>query len=146
MKILDARADSMTGEWAWGCMYLVAYQGWAWLFRARIDPWARRWVGGQLGVEVVWLPASQFPLEMWTWGLSGRGGRRLDSRVALCSTAVCFAAAVLPIALMCFLLRWTTCLSSHFGEALYLITPPLIAVFVGSHMRRARLEGEQNPK
>ena len=89
----------MTGEWAWGCIYLTAYQAWAWFFRSRIDPWARRFVGGRLGVEVVWLLASSFPMEVWTWGLAGRKGHRFDPQIALCSTAVCFAAALrIPLA------------------------------------------------
>jgi hypothetical protein len=130
----------MTGEWAWGCIYLTAYQAWAWFFRSRIDPWARRVVGGRLGVEVVWLPASSFPMEVWTWGLAGRKGHRFNPQIALCSTAVCFAAALLPTALLCMLLRWTTCLSARSEHALYLATPPLIAVFVASYMRRTRLD------
>jgi hypothetical protein len=136
----------MSGEWAWGCVYLAAYLAWAWVFRARIDPWARRMVGGHLGVEVVWLPASRFPMEMWIWGLAGRAGHRFDSRMALCATAMCFAAAILPTAILCVFLRWTTCLSPHFGHALYLITPPLIAVFVASHMRRTRSEERKEQK
>jgi hypothetical protein len=77
---------------------------------------------------------------------SGRAGHRFDSRMALCATAMCFAAAILPTAILCVFLRWTTCLSPHFGHALYLITPPLIAVFVASHMRRTRSEERKEQK
>jgi hypothetical protein len=137
-KDSDGRPNRMTGEWAWGCAYVAAFQAWAWFFQARVDPWARRVVGGHFGVEVVWLPASKFPMEVWIWGLAGRAGSRFDSRVALCATAVCFAAALLPIALLCSLLHWTTCLSSPSAHALYLVTPLLMAVFVASYMRHAR--------
>ncbi len=51
----------MSSEWAWGCLYLVAYAGWGWLFRSRVDPWVRRLLGKRLGVDVIWLPASTFP-------------------------------------------------------------------------------------
>jgi hypothetical protein len=136
----DGRPKRMTGGWAWGCAYVAAFQVWAWFFQSRVDPWARRVIGGHLGVEVVWLLASKFPMEMWIWGLAGRAGHRFDSRVALCATAVCFVAALLPIALLCSLLHWTTCLSSPSAHALYLVTPPLMAVFVASYMRHARTQ------
>jgi hypothetical protein len=142
--ILDAGAGIMTGEWAWGCIVLAVYQAWSWLFRARIDPWARRLVGSHLGVEVIWLPASRFPVELWTWGLGGRGGRRFDGRFALGATALCFAGALLPIAVLCALLHWTTWMSTRFGHALYLVTPPLVAVFVAYQMGRTRLEDREN--
>jgi hypothetical protein len=134
----------MTADWAWGCTVLAAYQAWAWFFRMRIDPWARRVVGGHLGVEIVWLQASRFPLEVWLWGFGGRGEKRFDSRMAACSTAVCFGAALAPIGLVSLLMHWTTWMSSRFGHALYLVTPPLIAVFVVSQMRRTRGEDRES--
>jgi hypothetical protein len=136
----------MTGDWAWGCMIVAGYQAWSWLFRVRVDPWARRVVGGHLGVEVVWLPASQFPLEMWIWGRGGREGRRFDSRIALYATAVCFTAALVPTALLCLLLHWTTWMSSRFGHALYLVTLPLMALFVASQLGRTRPDDRERGK
>jgi hypothetical protein len=126
----------MSLDWAWGCLYLAAYGGWAWLFRSHVDPWARRLVGGRLGTEVIWLPASTFPLELWIWGLSERRGHRFDSRVALGSTGVCLAAAFLPTALLCFVLHWAPGATRQLGHALYLTTVPLVLLFVISHLRR----------
>jgi hypothetical protein len=121
-------------DWAWGCLYLAAYGAWAGVFRSRVDPWARRLVGARLRVEVVWLPASGFPLELWLWGLAERRGHRFDSRVALGSTAICLAGAFLPTALLCFFLHWMPA-TAPLGHALYLSTPPLVLVFVISHLR-----------
>jgi hypothetical protein len=129
----------LNAGWVWGCIYLAAYGGWAWFFRSNVDSWARRLLGGKLGVEVVWLPATTFPLEIWVWGLVGKGrsaGRSaLESRVALGSTAMCLAGAFMPTAALCILLRWSPSLSERLGAALYLTTPPLILLFVASHLR-----------
>ena len=94
----------------------------------------------QTGGRVVWLPATTFPLEIRVWGLVGKGrpaGRSaLESRVALGSTAMCLAGAFMPTAALCILLRWSPSLSEQLGAALYLTTPPLILLFVASHLRR----------
>jgi hypothetical protein len=133
------RAVPLNAGWAWGCVYLAAYGAWAWFFRSTVDSWARRFLGGKLGIEVVWLPATTFPLEIWVWGLVGKGGpagrSALESRVALGSTAVCLAGAFLPTAALCVLLRWSPSLSEQLGAALYLTTPPLILLFVASHLK-----------
>jgi hypothetical protein len=117
----------------------MAYGGWAWFFRSNVDSWARRLLGGRLGVKVVWLPATTFPLEIWVWGLRERGRpaghSALDSRVALGSTAMSLAGAFLPTAVLCVLLHWSPLLSEELGAALYLTTPPLILLFVASHLK-----------
>jgi hypothetical protein len=125
--------------WALGCVYLAAYAGWAWLFRSRVDSRARRLLGRWLGVEVIWVRASAFPLEIWVWGLTGRafasGGSRLDSRVALGSVALCLVAAFAPTAALCLVLRRSPWASEELGPALYLTTPLILLVFVASHLR-----------
>ena len=86
-------AQPFNAEWTWGCLYLAAYAAWAWLFRSHLDRWARRLLGRRLGVDIVWLPMTTFPLEMWIWGISERGDERrpsrFDPRVALGSAAIC---------------------------------------------------------
>jgi hypothetical protein len=137
---LYARGAPLRTGWVWGCLYLVAYGGWAWFFRSNVDSWARRQLGGRLGVRVVWLPATTFPLEIWVWGLVGHGRARrvpsiLESRVALGSAAMCLTGAFMPTAALCLLLRWSPSLSEELGPALYLTTPPLILLFAASHLR-----------
>jgi hypothetical protein len=47
----------MTSDLGYGCMYVGAYQAWAWLFGSVLDPWARSLTGRRVGVEVAWIPA-----------------------------------------------------------------------------------------
>jgi hypothetical protein len=125
---------------ALGCLYLAAYGAWGWLLRTSIDSRVRRALGRRLGVEVSWVRATTFPLEIWVWGLAGRGanGERslLGSRVALGSLAMCLTGAFAPIAGLCLLLSRTPRLASELGPALYLTTPWLILLFVASHLGR----------
>jgi hypothetical protein len=125
--------------WAWGCAYLALYWVWAWFFRSTVDPWARRLVGSRLGIHVIWLPATIFPLEIWLWGLAGRsraaGRSLLESRIALGSAVTCLTGAFLPTVALCILLRWSPSLSKELGPALYLMTPPAILLFVASHLK-----------
>jgi hypothetical protein len=130
--------------WVWGCLYLAAYAGWAWLFRSTVDSWARRRLGHWLGVDVIWLRATTFPLEIWVWGLAGRDSlredSRLGSRVLLGSLALCLAAAFTPTAGLCLVLRCSSRASGELGAALYLTTPLLLLLFVASHLRRRASE------
>ncbi len=129
----------MRSGWALGCLYLAAYAGWAWFFRSSVDSWARRVVGRRLGLEVIWLQATTFPLEIWVWGRAGRAGRRglshLESRLALGSAALCLSGAFLPTAALCLVLRWGPPVAAELGHALYLTTPPLLLLFVASHLK-----------
>jgi hypothetical protein len=92
-------------------------------------------LGKRLGVDVIWLRATKFPLEIWVWGLAGRrhGRSRLDSRIALASVAICLAGAFMPTAALCLLLHWSP--SDQLGPALYLTTPLILPVFVASHLK-----------
>jgi hypothetical protein len=47
----------MTSDLGYGCIYVGAYQAWAWLFGSVLDPWARSLAGRRVGVEVAWVPA-----------------------------------------------------------------------------------------
>jgi len=125
--------------WAWGCLYLVANATWAWFFRSRMDSWARRALGERLGVKVIWVLATAFPLEVWVWGIAGRRARRrqtlLEPRLALGSVALCLAGAFIPTAALCLFLHQSPLGSSELGPALYLTTPVLILLFVMLHLR-----------
>jgi hypothetical protein len=125
--------------WALGCLYLAGYGGWAWFFRSSVDSWARRVIGRRLGLQVIWLPATTFPLEIWVWGRAGRAGTRgasrLESRLALGCAALCLSGAFMPTAALCLLLRWGPRVSAELGPALYLTTPLLILLFVASHLK-----------
>ena len=127
----------MRSGWLWGAAYLAAYGEWAWLFRSRVDSWARRTLGRRLGIEVVWRCATTFPLEIWVWGPSARcrGRPDLEPRLALTSTAICLAAAFVPTAALCLLLDWSSSLSDELGPALYLTTPLILLVFVASNLK-----------
>jgi hypothetical protein len=136
--------------WAWGCLYLAAYGAWAWLFRSSVDSWARRRLGERLGVHVVWLQATAFPVEIWVWGVALHPGAPeralLQSRVALGSTAMCLAGAFLPTAALCLLLRWNPAASEELASALYLTTPLLLLVFVASHLKWRGPEPSEPPE
>jgi hypothetical protein len=122
--------------WIWGCLYLAAYGTWAWFFRSNVDAWARRTLGRILGVDVVWIRATTFPLEVWVWGLAGRrrANSLLESRIALGSTAMSFAGAFMPTAGLCLVLHTSPPISDAVGPALYLTTPLLLLLFVASHL------------
>jgi hypothetical protein len=121
--------------WLWGCLYLAAYGAWAWVFRAWVDPWLRRAAGRRLGRDVVWVPASMFPLELWVWGLRKPETSGVESRVALISVAVGLAGAFLPIALLCAFLSWRGGSPGTVSGALYLSTPALVMLFAVFHLQ-----------
>jgi hypothetical protein len=130
-------AANVSTGWAPGCLYLAAYAAWAWTFRIAIDPRARRALGRWMGVEIGWVRATTFPLDISVWGLVGRSQDRdetlLGWQVTLASVAVCLAGAFLPTAALCVLLRCRPWPSDELGAALYLITPVLILLFSASH-------------
>ncbi len=84
--------------------------------------------------------ATTFPLEIWVWGLAGRGAKGdrslRGSRVALGCLTLCLAGAFAPVAGLSLFLSKTPMPASALGPALYLTTPWLILLFVVSHMGR----------
>jgi len=134
----------MNPEWMWGCLYLGAYGFWAWTFRTRVDPWMRRQLGLRLSADVVWVPASTFPIELWVWGLrrpsDDEQGAERAHRLALTSVAAGLGGAFLPTALLCAFESWGAGLPEAVNGALYLTTPLLVMVFVVWHLRRHRLD------
>jgi hypothetical protein len=136
---------------ALGCLYLAAYGAWAWLFRTRVDSRVRSTLGRRLGVEVSWVRASTFPLEIWVWDLGGRGAKGdrslRGSRVALGCLTLCLTGAFAPVGGLCLFLSKTPRLASALGPALYLTTPWLILLFVVSHMggRESKPSSERRP-
>jgi hypothetical protein len=121
------------GELTCACLYVAGHQGWAWGVRSRIEPWARRIWGRRLGVEIIWEPATTFPIALWTWGLASRRHRRPDARLAAWCVALTFGGALAPVAVLALLLR-TTGPSAHFAHVLYLATVPLMVFFVASQL------------
>ena len=121
--------------WIWGCLYLASYGTWAWVFRTGVDPWLRRTIGRRLGRDVVWVPASVFPLELWVWGLRKPEASGLESRVALISVAVGLTGAFLPTALLCVFQSWNGGVPGAVSGALYLSTPALVMLFAFFHLQ-----------
>lgn len=119
----------------WGFAYFGVYAAWSWFFRAQIHSRLQRRAARRLGVEIVWVPATTFPVELWVWGLREARDSPLESRLAFGSAAAGLLGAFLPIALLCAFEQWSGGLPEAVTGALYLTTPLLFSSFLLSHLR-----------
>jgi hypothetical protein len=103
-----------------------AYSSWLMVFERWIEPATRWGVGTIAGCTVVWLPATG-PFRVWGVQCQGRLG--MQATVAfLCSLVVLFAGALPAVALGVMASGQTS--DAAVQATIYLITVPMIAVFV----------------
>jgi hypothetical protein len=130
----------MSSDLGYGCMYVGAYQAWGWFFGSVLDPWFRSVAGKRAGVEVAWLPATTFPVDLWAWGSADRARASLDDRLAAWCAALCVAGAFLPVIALGVVLDGAT-LSARLSGFLYLATMPLMLLFLRVQTRRREEPG-----
>lgn len=130
----------MRSDLGYGCLYVGAYQAWAWLFGSVLDPWLRVVAGRRHGVRVTWVRMTTFPFEVWTWGSADRNEALLDDRLAAYCAGLCIAAAFLPVVVLGALLH-RTAPSTQLSGFLYLATLPLMLAFLGVQTRRREQPG-----
>ena len=142
---------------ALGVAWVVGYVLWSRLYWRAIDPWARRRVGGRLGVRVVWEyrePNSQRAFDFrpryggWQWAIAGRpeGAFLTAAAVRLVNLALTLAGGLWPIALLLYAALWARLLSAVVAyPLLFLVAPLYIRYWHGGYGARQAPAGEGGP-
>ena len=130
----------MSSDLGYGCMYVGAYQVWAWFFGSVVDPRLRSLAGRRHGIEVAWVATTTFPVDVWAWG-SVEGTRAdLDDRLAAYCAATCIAGAFLPVVVLAVALD-RGAPSARLSGFVYLTTIPLMLLFLRVQTRRREERG-----
>ncbi|MGH7436010.1 MAG: hypothetical protein ACRENE_10090 [Polyangiaceae bacterium] len=127
----------MSTDLGYGCLYVGAYQAWAWVFGSVLDPRLRALAGRRHGVQVAWVPTTTFPVDIWAWGSAHGDAARgpLEDRLAAYCAALCVTGAFLPVLVLGAVLDQGAP-SARLSGLLYLATMPLMLLFLRVQTRR----------
>jgi hypothetical protein len=109
-----------------GAIFSGAYVGWLFLFERLIEPRIRHIVGAVVGRPIVWVSAH---VGLRIWGLRGPHPRKAEAAVSLCGALLVVSSAFFP-AIAATLAARVAAFDSALSASVYLISPPMAAIFV----------------
>ncbi|MGO9833435.1 MAG: hypothetical protein ACLP1X_04400 [Polyangiaceae bacterium] len=102
------------------------YVAWLVAFERALEPFARRLLGALIGCPIVWVPAGLFR----AWGSGEAGHEARDGLIAAMGTLLVLAAAAVPVVALHFAARLLEPEREGIRASAYLMTAPLMMVFL----------------